>query len=270
MSDTLSPPAQRASDAAEHDWPPRRVVARMIGSLPMGGTVADTPIHAFAHTPACLAFGAAPALRPQRRDIELGGLLAFTIDEVITPQEARHLIAASEAFGFRDEAPGIATPPGMRMNKSVHWVADEALLGPIMARIGALLPAHMDGRPLHARLSHRLNMYRYDDNDVFNRHIDGDWPGYGLDAARTTMREWGDGLRSCLTMILYLNGPEDGVVGGHTSLLGRDGAWTDVTPKTGAALFFRHGFSPLSVSHVGARVSGPVAKYVARINVMYA
>jgi hypothetical protein len=271
MSHNLSPAPQRPSDAPPaHDWPARRVVARMVGSLPMGGTVPHTPIHAFEHTPPCMAFGPALSLHPQRRDIELGGLLAFAIDDVITPQEARHLIDASEAFGFRDEAPGIATPPGMRMNKSVHWVADEALLGPIMARIGALLPPSIDGRPLHARLSHRLNMYRYDDNDVFNRHIDGDWPGYGLDAERTTMQEWGDGLRSCLTMILYLNGPEDGVVGGHTRLLGRDGTWTDVTPKTGSALFFRHGFSTASVSHIGARVSGPVAKYVARVNVMYA
>ena len=82
------------------------------------------------------------------------------------------------------------------------------------------------------------------------------------------MQEW-SGLRSCLTMLLYLNDPSDGVVGGNTQLLGRDGRWVEVTPHKGAALFFRHGFSPDSVPHIGARVSGAVPKYVARINVLY-
>lgn len=250
------------------DWPTQRVVASMTGSLPMGGAVADTPVHAFTTTPACLHFAAHPQLLPSRSDIDLGGLLAFTIDNVVTIDEADQIIAASEVFGYRHEAPGISTPPGMRMNKSVHWLADEALLSPVMTRIAALLPPVIDGAVLHPRLSHRMNMYRYDDNDVFNRHIDGDWPGYGLNEDRTMMEEW-SGSRSCLTMLLYLNGPEDGVVGGNTRLLSRDGRWIDVVPKKGSALFFRHGFTQGSVSHVGARVTGSIPKYVARINVMY-
>lgn len=249
-------------------WPAQRVVARLTGSLPMGGVVPETPVHAFATTPEALAFGAAPGLRPQRRDIDLGGLLAFAIDDVVTADEADALVAASEGFGFRDEAPGIATPPGMRMNKSVHWVADDALLGPLMQRIRPLLPDQVEGAALHGRLSHRLNMYRYDRDDVFNRHIDGDWPGYGLDTARRTMVEW-DGVRSRLTMLLYLNGPADGVQGGHTRLLDRQGRWVDVTPTKGSALFFRHGSHPGSVIHVGDRVLGETPKYVARINVLY-
>ncbi|MEY5100464.1 MAG: hypothetical protein RJA36_3183 [Pseudomonadota bacterium] len=266
MSDTMTLDPIKPGAAAE--WPPRRVVASMMGSLPMGGAVPMTPVHAFASTPPALAFGPQPGLQSRRHDIDLGGLLAFVIDDVVTAEEADLLVAASEHFGFREEAPGISTPPGMRMNKSVHWLADEALLGPIMARIQPLLPPVVEGAALVPVLSHRLNMYRYDDNDVFNRHIDGDWPGYGLDEQRSEMLEWA-GLRSRLTMLLYLNGAEDGVVGGNTRLLSRDGRWVDVTPKKGSALFFRHGFTPNSVSHVGARVSGPVAKYVARINVMY-
>ena len=249
-------------------WPSQCIVASMVGSLPMGGAIADTPIHAFTTTPDVLRFADRVPLQPQRRNIDLDGLLAFAIDDVVTAAEADSIIAASEVFGYRDEAPGISTPPGMRMNKSVHWMADEALLHPVLARIQALLPAAIDGAVLHPRLSHRMNMYRYDDNDVFNRHIDGDWPGYGLNEDRTMMEEW-SGARSCLTMLLYLNGPEDGVVGGNTRLLSRDGRWLDVVPKKGSALFFRHGFSQGSVSHVGARVTGSIPKYVARINVMY-
>ena len=82
------------------------------------------------------------------------------------------------------------------------------------------------------------------------------------------MHEWAE-LRSALTMLLYLNDPSDGVQGGNTRLLSRDGRWVDVTPRKGSALFFRHGFGPDSVQHIGDRVHGAVPKYVARINVMY-
>ena len=251
------------------DWPTTRVVATLPGSLPMGGVVPETPIHAFAQTPEPLAFQTQQMLQPTRQDIDLGGPIAFVIHDVVTADEAQTIIEASEVFSYREEAPGIATPPGMRMNKTVHWLADDALLGPIMHRIEALLPPMVDGRVLFGQLSHRINMYRYDDNDVFNRHIDGDWPGYSLDEVRQAMVEW-QGVRSALTMLLYLNDPSDGVDGGNTRLMAKDGSWIDVVPRKGSALFFRHGFSPDSVIHIGDRVRGSVAKYVARINVMYA
>ena len=195
--------------------------------------------------------------------------MAFGIDQVVTPREADAIVAATEQLGYRDEAPGIATPPGMRMNKSVHWVADAALLEPMFARIAHLLPASLYGEPLFPAFSRRLNMYRYDNNDVFNRHTDGNWPGYSLSEDRRVMEEWPAGLRSGLTMLLYLNGPEDGVQGGNTRLFGPDGARVEVSPRKGSALFFRHGFEADSVVHEGCRVTSTVSKYVARINVMY-
>lgn len=252
-------------------WPAHRAVAHLPGSLPMGGVVPMTPVHAFDQPAPALRFPAVatPALRPRRHDIPLGGLLAFTIDDVITEDEADVIVQASERLGYRDEAPGISTPPGMRMNKSVHWVADEDLTVPLFSRIGHLLPTSVGGAPLYPRFSQRWNMYRYDSNDVFNRHVDGNWPGYGLSSDRHQMQEWDPGLRSGLTMLLYLNGPANGVQGGNTRLFRQDGSWVDVAPVKGSALFFRHGFDRDSVLHEGCRVTGNVAKYVARINVMY-
>ena len=250
-------------------WPAHHSVALLPGSLPMGGVIPMTPVHAFAHTPSALRLEPKLDIYPTRMDVALGGLLAFVIDQVVTDAEADAIVAASEHFGFREEAPGIATPPGMRMNKSVHWVADEALLEPIFERIGHLLPHSLDGVPLYPALSHRLNMYRYDDNDVFNIHTDGSWPGYSLSPDRTQMLEWPRSVQSGLTMLLYLNGPEDGVQGGKTRLFSPDGNAVDVRPRKGSALFFRHGFGPESVRHIGCRVTGHVSKYVARINVMY-
>ncbi len=230
-----------------------------------------TPIYAFAYPPPQLRLlpQPTPALTPRRHDIVLGDLLAFSIDEVITHGEADAIVEATERLGYRDEAPGIATPPGMRMNKSVHWVADDELMVPLFNRISHLLPANLHGLPLYPGFSQRLNMYRYDAQDVFNRHIDGQWPGYTLSADRQQMHAWAPSLRSGLTMLLYLNGPADGVEGGSTRLINRDGHWVDIAPVKGSALFFRHGFGPDSVVHEGRRVTGAQPKYVARINVMF-
>lgn len=267
MTDLIDTPSRM--ELATFSWPDARTVARMPGSLPMGGVVPGTPIHAFSATPAALRFQTTTRLSPCRKDIAIGGQLAFLIEDVVTHGEADAIVAASEVFGYLPEAPGITTPPGMRMNKAVHWVADDAMLGPIFQRIAHLLPKEIDGALLHHRFSHRINMYRYDDQDVFNRHIDGDWPGFGLNESRDEMIQWSPLLHSRLSMLLYLNGPEEGVQGGQTILLGHRGERVDVTPKKGAALFFRHGFTADSVSHIGARVNGRVPKYLARINVMY-
>jgi 2OG-Fe(II) oxygenase superfamily len=267
MNDLMHEALTRA-DTSTQAWPPHRVVAILPGSLPMGGVVPETPIHAFETPPPMLTLANRTLLRPRRRDIELGDLLAFLIDDVIDAAEADAIVTASERFGYRAEAPGISTPPGMRMNKSVHWMADDTLLGPMFERICHLLPPRISGAPLHDGFSQRINMYRYDAGDVFNRHTDGDWPGFGLSPDRRAMVQW-RGFRSCLTMLLYLNGPEDGVRGGNTRLYRRDGSWTDVAPKKGSALFFRHGLRLDSVVHEGTRVTGTIPKYVARINVLY-
>lgn len=260
-----------ADTATQATWPDARAVARLPGSLPMGGLVADTPIHAFVQPAPQLALADEPGRpAPRRHDIDLGGLIAFRIDGLLDAAEADAIVEATERFGYRPEAPGIQTPPGMRMNKSVHWMADDALLDPLYARLAPLLPPEIDGARLHPRLSRRVNMYRYDNGDVFNRHLDGDWPGFALSDDRRAMRQWPDTLRSCLSMLVYLNGPADGVQGGHTRLFRRDGRWHDVLPAKGSALLFRHGFGPGSVAHVGLPVAGVVPKYVARINVMYA
>jgi hypothetical protein len=143
-------------------WPGNHPVAFLPGSLPMGGVVPMTPVHAFDSVPPALRWQAQPTLQPARHDIELGGLLAFAIDQVTTPAEADAMVHASEQCGYRDEAPGIATPPGMRMNKSVHWVADPDMLGPMFTRIAHLLQqmgyARKHGAQ-HVRVGHPVHRF---------------------------------------------------------------------------------------------------------------
>ncbi len=93
-------------------WPIHHTVALLTGSLPMGGMVLNTPVHAFASAPAALMFAPLPPESvPVMRTLSLGKFLAFTIDPVVTATEADTIIEASERFGYRDESPGIRTPP---------------------------------------------------------------------------------------------------------------------------------------------------------------
>ena len=82
------------------------------------------------------------------------------------------------------------------------------------------------------------------------------------------MEEW-RGLRSKISLILYLNGYEEGVKGGETVIYDEGKVKAKIAPKKGRALLFRHGHTKETVLHAGAEVFGYVPKYVARINVLY-
>jgi hypothetical protein len=202
------------------------------------------------------------------------GVLAFTIDGILTREEADVLVAVSENMGYSRFAPAIRTPPGMRQNEAAHWVASQdtadAFLKPMFARFSHLLPKEIDGDALYPRLSHRFAHYKYNAGDVFNRHTDGCWPGQSVSKDGDGIDEWPD-AESKLTMLLYLSDDEDGVQGGSTRLFPFDSSVdaVDVAPKKGSALFFRHGFGPDSVHHMGTLVSGETPKYVLRLNVLY-
>ena len=244
------------------------IVDQLPGSLPMGGTVPNTPIYRVNREALDLF------VKPDQNignakltQLGLENKLAFIVDNVLSPPECALIINITNQLGYRPEAPGIQTPPGMRMNQSVHWLSDAVIMETIFKRIEKHLPATIDQRSLHPSLSQRMNFYKYRQHDVFNRHIDGAWPGFGFNADNTQMLQW-PGVESMLTMLLYLNGHAEGVEGGCTQIYSENRA-IDVEPCTGRALFFRHGFGTESVQHTGMQVTGEVPKYVARINVLY-
>ena len=150
------------------------------------------------------------------------------------------------------------------------------LISTILSR-WILIPVVSKSNTTNGRVRERFIRYYLIDRDVivgcvlwiFLISNFQSWPGYRLNEDRTEMQVWDERISSGLTMLLYLNGPADGVVGGNTRLYKRDGTSVDVSPVKGSALFFRHGFGLDSVRHVGCVVHGPVSKYVARINVMY-
>jgi hypothetical protein len=213
-----------------------------------------------------------------RTDIDLGpGRLAFYIDDVLSPLQADALAACAEsvldANGHSRVAPGINTPPGMRINEAAHWYPSYAaapqFLGGIFERIRHLVPQELGGLPLYAGLSQKVAQFKYSDGDRFERHVDGLFAGQGANETGDGIDEW-NGVQSGMSILLYCNdGESDGLDGGETRLWNADGdRHVDITPRKGRALFFRRG-SVDAVLHAGLPVRGVVPKYMALINLAY-
>jgi hypothetical protein len=175
--------------------------------------------------------------------------------------------------GHSRVAPGIHTPPGMRVNMAAHWyptyTSAPRLLGPLFERIRHLAPPTLGGKPLYEGLSQKIAQFKYGDGDRFTQHVDGLFPGQGVNAGDDGIDEW-VGVSSGMSVLFYLNdGPTDGLVGGETRLWSADAKhFVDVTPRKGRALFFRRGAAD-AVMHAGQPVSGEVPKYMALINLAY-
>lgn len=214
----------------------------------------------------------------KRHDIDLGpDRIAFWIDNVLTHEQADALAACAEAVlehnGHSRLAPGIQTPPGMRVNEAAHWYPSRSLaktfLGDIMNRIQPLVPQEVDGMPLYPRISEKVAQFKYNQGDEFKRHTDGLFPGHGINEDETGIDEW-TGVVSGFSMLFYLNDyATDGLEGGETRLWSANGSkYFDVQPVKGRVLFFRRG-SPNAVLHAGLPVTGHVPKYMALINLAY-
>lgn len=217
----------------------------------------------------------------ERVDLDLGpDRLAFYIDHVLSAQEADALAACAEAVleanGHSRIAPGIRTPPGMRVNEAAHWYPPfgSQFLPSLYDRFCHLVPPTLpddNGKdmPLYHKLSEKVAQFKYTKGDHFNRHIDGLFPGQGANAQGDGVDEW-LGVVSGMSMLFYLNDQEnDGLEGGETRLWSANGSkFVDVVPRKGRVLFFRRGSSN-AVLHAGLEVTGDVPKYMALINLAY-
>lgn len=142
----------------------------------------------------------------ERTDLDLGeNRLAFYIDNVLTSDEADVLAACAEAVLEENDhsrmAPGIHTPPGMRINEAAHWYPSRelapSLLGAIFQRIQPLVPQTLDGLSLYPRLSEKVAQFKYNQGDQFQRHIDGLFPGQGANEEGNGVDEWMGVFQGC-------------------------------------------------------------------------
>jgi len=227
---------------------------------------------------------------PQRHDIpHVPGAMLLT--GILTPLECAQFIVAAERLGY--------TPDAVDGIDNVVWLADDSLLGPIYERVQALLPQFLEGHQL-CGVNARLRLFRYYPGAEYRPHIDGAWPGSGLEADGSyTDDAFGADRHSRLTFLVYLNdgftggattfflpGP-DAVAGGDSEAGGSLDGCIDtgvqaavkedgvgyievrkVEPQLGAVLVFPHGSASGSLVHEGSAVTQGV-KYVIRSDVLY-
>ena len=188
---------------------------------------------------------------------------AFLLLNLLSRSECTRLISTAEAIGYAaDAVPGI---------DALQMVVQEPLLGAVFARAAPHLPKLLGGDSL-ASLNARWRLFRYAPGVDYRAHIDGAWPGSGLDATGTLVDDVFNGERvSRLTFLIYLNSDFGG--GSTTFFLPRAGAVGTidafaVQPVEGAALCFPHG-DAASLVHEGSAVEAGGVKYVIRTDVLF-
>lgn len=140
----------------------------------------------------------------------------------------------------RDGQPVIE--PETRNNSRVMWDdLDEA--NGLLERVRAHVPTELMGLVLVGG-NPRLRIYRYGVGERHGAHWD-------------TVVELGEGVRSLLTLVFYLN---EGFVGGDTDFIELE---RRVTPRVGRALMFQH-----RILHRASEVEAG-EKFVLRTDVLY-
>ena len=190
---------------------------------------------------------------------------AFLCANVLSQSECHRFIAAAEAIGFTPDAvPGI---------EALQWLADTSLVSKIFSRISPFLPQTL-GEDTLIGINARWRLFRYSPGAEYRAHIDGAWPGAGLDPVTGLLRDDAfDGQRvSRLTLLFYLN---QGFEGGSTTFLrphpteiGTIDAFP-IRPIMGGVLLFPHG-DAASLVHEGSAVIGEGGvKYVIRSDILF-
>ncbi|RKO89073.1 oxidoreductase-like protein [Blyttiomyces helicus] len=192
--------------------------------------------------------------------------------DVLTPSECAAMIAAAESIGFTPDEPAAGTTASALSSVLAHnvfWLADPELLAHIASRTAPFLPSTSGGGAL-AGINARWRVYRYVPGALYRPHIDGAWPGSGVDADGKYVYDVFGDRWSRMTFLVYLN--ED-FSGGETTFFvpsEREGvmdAW-GVKPRTGCVACFPHGDTVGSLLHEGSGVTNG-AKYVIRTDVLY-
>ncbi|KAG0244533.1 hypothetical protein BGW41_007296 [Actinomortierella wolfii] len=222
-----------------------------------------------------LCYADAPHTQPPVERIEMPHVPgAFLLKDVLTRKECLQIVSAAEAVGFTPDVPivGTASESISVLAHNFFWMADDALLGHIFDRCKAHFPATSGDGKGAVGINSRWRVYRYVPGAIYRIHIDGAWPGSGLDPQTGEyLYDAYNGTRwSRLTFLVYLNDEFEG--GGTTFFLpsadeGFLDAWA-ISPRAGSVLCFPHGDAEGSLLHEGSPVLRG-AKYIIRADVLY-
>ncbi|KAI0034017.1 hypothetical protein K488DRAFT_46450 [Vararia minispora EC-137] len=205
-----------------------------------------------------------PPLSP-KKSLNCRNLLVdqiMIINNFFTPAECKLFVQ------FIDELPLELTPPKKRGEADrVSYrisVSSTTFAGDLFRVLQPHLPDFpypaskarpgTSARPAHS-LNSNIRMYKYTPSQHFGQHYD--------DAVKDTQA----GTWSEWTLLIYLTGAEDGIVGGETVFYMNDKKTAVSAPLTrGTALLHRHGHECLL--HEGSPVAKGT-KYVLRSDVMF-
>jgi hypothetical protein len=201
----------------------------------------------------------------------------FILKNILSHQECFDILSAAESIGFTPDMPSGGTAKDLNsvLAHNFFWLADEELLERVYSRSLPFLPPSIQGQDI-AGLNARWRVYRYTPGSIYRPHIDGAWPGSGLEVDGEYLYDAFGDRWSRLTYLIRLN--ED-FLGGATTYFtpSIDVGFMDATPicpGIGDVLIFPHGDTQGSFLHEGSPVLEsdglfPDAKYVIRTEVLY-
>ncbi|MFT5707739.1 MAG: hypothetical protein ACI9ES_002039, partial [Oceanospirillaceae bacterium] len=103
---------------------------------------------------------------------------AFQLLNVLTKDECERFIKLTENLGYLEDAP-VSLPRSVRHNDNVTWVVDTAISDLIWRRfresLSGIESLYNGKKPVG--INGRFRFYRYQKDDFFKPHTDGDWPG---------------------------------------------------------------------------------------------
>ncbi|KAF9577041.1 hypothetical protein BGW38_008009, partial [Lunasporangiospora selenospora] len=166
-----------------------------------------------------LCYGQDLASQPVVERIDMPGVPgAFMLKDVLTRKECHQMISAAESVGFTPDVPmlGTASESISVLAHNFFWMADDQLLKHIFDRCKAHFPECSGDGKGAVGINSRWRVYRYVPGAIYRIHVDGAWPGSGLDpeTGKYLYDAYGGSRWSRLTFLVYLNDEFEG--GGTT------------------------------------------------------
>uniref|UniRef100_A0A7S0HD04 Fe2OG dioxygenase domain-containing protein n=1 Tax=Hanusia phi TaxID=3032 RepID=A0A7S0HD04_9CRYP len=192
---------------------------------------------------------------------------AFFLSSVLSPQECWQIISVAEAMGFSPDEP-LDKAVDSRADGCV-WLVDDEIQRKVLDRIEHLMPPVLGGGKF-AGLNARWRLYRYTTGNVYRPHVDGAWPGSGIDEEGNYVYDKTGDRWSRLTFVIYLTEDFEGGCTTFFTPARIEGCLElrGVEPRQGSVLCFPHGDTAESLVHEGSEVFRGV-KYIVRTDALY-
>lgn len=194
---------------------------------------------------------------------------AYMLRNVLSPNECHQLLQASLTAGYHPDEP--LTASASVLADACVWLADESILDTIYERVRPHVDPELGGGAV-AGINARWRCYRYTAGVVYRPHIDGAWPGSGLDEHGRYKYDYYGDRWSRMTFLIYLN-HHDEFEGGCTTFFlpsATEGHLDarPIRPQQGSVMFFPHGDTGGALLHEGSAVTAG-AKYIVRTDLLY-